>query len=251
MYNIPYYCSTVCRSPLGWVLICFLAEGRAEAVTSQHISLHKQQQRKRIVLILSLGPYYSRRIRARYKNEAARVQTSRFCCSTRVHGPSRIERIREEEKERVSLVSNLHYSRSSRQASSLRGVVVFVCGASFLSLLPFVCIRGQHEGRLISHPVRSLHERGAGREISESAVVVAAAAVRVYVHRAGTGRQKKGLCHATQQQHAAATAARTNAARHETRRGYYWPGCGVRTAESGNKGLFPSRERARPRRVYL
>ena len=54
---------------------------------------------------------------------------------------------------------------------------------------------------------------------------------------------------------AAATATRTNAARHETRRGYYWPGCGVRTAESGNKGVFPSRERerekARPDRVYI
>lgn len=131
------------------------------------------------------------------RNQAARVQTRRFCCITRTHGPSWIERIREE-KEGVSLVSPS--ITAGAHIKHLSGWLCSCCGASFSFLLSFVCIRGHHKGRLISHPVRSLHERGAGREGSESAVVVAAAPVRVYVHRAGTGRQKEGHCHVTQQQ---------------------------------------------------
>lgn len=172
----------------------------------QHVTAHKAAEAAAAKAELIHPAARLKAHRGISKSEAARVQTRRFCCSTigsiYYDGPSRIERTREEEKERVSLVlpsitaGATHIQHRHREWCSC-------CGSSSLFLLSFVCIRGHHKGHLISHPVRSLHERGAGRESSESAVVVAAAPVRVYVHRAGTSNQdqKEGHeCHETQQQ---------------------------------------------------
>lgn len=101
MHHLPYYYSTVCRSSWWLGAHLFLAQDRAD-VTSRHTSLQKAAATK----VEHIGPYppmARSRIDAVIRTKQHAYKSGGFCCSTRAHGPPRIED-REEEKERVSLV---------------------------------------------------------------------------------------------------------------------------------------------------
>lgn len=115
-------------------------------------------------------------------DEAASVQQQhprRFCCSTRAPGPSRIEMI-ERKRKRQFLLSRPRLQQERTSSIIFPGGCVLLVAAR-----PCLHQRPSPGPSRIPPYWSSTRKRcGAERESSESAVVVAAA-IRVYVHRAG------------------------------------------------------------------